>query len=210
MKVNSVAFLVESVKTFVPPILAWWLATRSSKNSAKESKKEMREQLRITKVNNEHVQNMAYKLQFCIKELEKREYILEKNLSATNILQKSVERYLKVKGTKTDELKICVSELMETLHELIYSINALQVIVRGASPRDERKYITRFDALKDAGEKVEKDLYVLSLLEDSRTKNLAKVEKINNDENIVEYLNQLQEMRDFIMELMFTVMKKMG
>lgn len=210
MKSDSISFFIEFLKTLIPPFIAWWLATNSAKQSAQANKAEVREQLRISSKNNEHVKNRAYKLQFCIKELEKREYIFEKNLSATNVLQKSVERYLRTKNKDSGELKMCTSQLMEALHELIFSIGTLQVIVRAASPRFEEEYVQHFEALKKAGQSIEKDVYDISLLSENRTKDIKKVEKVNSNGNITEFLEQLKEMRNFIMKLMFTVIRQMG
>ncbi|MCQ9196796.1 hypothetical protein MZD87_06815 [Pediococcus pentosaceus] len=210
MKSDFVSFFIEFLKILIPPYIAWRLATNSAKQSAKANKTEMREQLRISSKNNEHVKNQAYKLQFCIKELERREYIFEKNLSAINVLQKSVGRYLKAKNPNSEELKMCASQLMEVLHELIFSIGTLQAIVRAASPRFEVEYIQHFDALKKAGEKIEKDVYEMSLLSGNRAKDMKKIKNVNNNGNIAEFLEQLKEMRNFIMQLMFTVIRKMG
>ncbi|MFT9005306.1 MAG: hypothetical protein ABF991_11450 [Liquorilactobacillus hordei] len=66
-----VNFLWEFCKVVVPSFLAWFLATNSSKNSFEKNRIEMREQLKIAKENNREVQNNAFKLQFCIKELDR-------------------------------------------------------------------------------------------------------------------------------------------
>ena len=85
-KVNWLNLFWEFFKTLVPSIVAWYLAVRTSNKKSEKDKKEAREQLRVAKDYNAEVQNKAYKLQFCLRELENREQLYEKALSDTNVV----------------------------------------------------------------------------------------------------------------------------
>lgn len=60
----------ETVKSFGPAFLAWLLAVWTSNRKANKDWEKVLKQLALTKQNNAEVQNKAYKLQFCLKQLE--------------------------------------------------------------------------------------------------------------------------------------------
>jgi hypothetical protein len=195
----------EIVKVVLPAFIAWVLANRSSKKSTESNRSEMREQLNIAKKNSLEVQNRSFKLQFCIRELEKDELIYEKSLSDINVVAQSIERYLQNYGNVKD-IQMSAQQANGQLHEVMYRTGTLQTIIRAANANAEKTFIKNLEALKNTGTKIEAQMDLLS----SSDLKPTQVKKNYNSEDIRNFLNDLITMRNFILEQMHIVFKQMG
>lgn len=202
---NYLNFIWEIIKTVAPAIIAWWLAKRSSDKNYKSNRKEMREQLGIAKSNNMEVQNRAFKLQFCLQELEKKELLYEKIISDINVTSESIERFTNNQG-KLFDINVAAREANGQLHEVMHHTGTLQLIIKAANPNSEEAFIECLKDLIDKGHLVEAQMNWLS-----NTKLKVSEIKINYDkQKLSDFFNSLVNMRNFILEHIDIVFKKMN
>lgn len=209
-KVNWLNLFWELFKTLTPSIVAWYLAVRTSNKKSEKDKKEAREQLRVAKDYNAEVQNKAYKLQFCLRELENREQLYEKALSDTNVVRECVHRYLAGNGS-SEAITASARQLIDQIHLLTYSIGTTDSLVRAVRPNERETFQINLELLKQAGNKIKKgmDYFAHERIKQGTLGRKQVVDNFN-DENMYAFLNQLLAMRDLIMELIYIVLDKMG
>lgn len=138
MKISFINFSWEFCKIVVPSFLAWFLATRSSKKSFDNNREEMREQLRIAKENNKEVQNNAFKLQFCIKELERISTLAGACAVNFESFRKSTDRILIHKDAiSLIRSEAFSSEYSKTCVELSNSLGIFQTVINVVNPNSQ-------------------------------------------------------------------------
>lgn len=209
-KVNWLNLFWELFKTLIPSIVAWYLAVRTSNKKSEKDKKEAREQLRVAKDYNAEVQNKAYKLQFCLRELENREQLYERALSYTNVVTECVHRYLAGNGS-SEEITTSARQLIDQIHLLMYSIGTTESLVSAVRPNERKTFQTNLELLKQAGNKIEKSMNYFAN-ERIQKGTLGRQQVVNNfnNENMHAFFNQLLAMRELILKLIYIVLDKMG
>lgn len=115
----------ETIKSFGPAIIAWFLAVWTAKRNSKSEKEKMLEQLEITKQKNIEAQNQSYKLQFCLSELEKKDYLFEELISKLNIVGETTARFRNpMTNGRNVEVISTANSALNQLH-LVMGYNAL-------------------------------------------------------------------------------------
>lgn len=187
--------------------LAWWLATRTAKKNSEKARKETREQLKIMKENSAAVQNHAYKLQFCLKELEKQMYIYEKMTSDANVVLETCKRFVTGKTDNKNVMGVS-NDLLNQLHEAMYSLGSLHTLIVAVSPSDVENFNLIFTSLKKISVRVESMSYFLATL----TEKIPIEEfmgKFDGD-SLPPFIDKTFEMREFIKRLIHKVLGEMG
>lgn len=208
--VHWAKLLWELFKTLVPSILAWYLAVRTSSKKAEKDKVEAREQLRIAKDYNAEVQNKAYKLQFCLRELEKREQLYEKTLSDSNVVSECVQRYFNSNGSR-EAIMASARQLINQLHLVMYSVGTTESLVRAVRASEAETFAENLEALKTSGNKIEKSMNYLAQEPIQRgTLGRQQVSKNFNNEDMKDFFDQLLKLRNLILSLIYIVLREMG
>lgn len=133
-------WILELVKAVVPAVIAWYLATQSNKKTAEKNRKEMREQLRISKDNNQKVQLKAYKMQFCLEELKKQDILIERSMNDLFTMFGNVERFLR--DQNLDSLIVLnntVAYLSQANKSMIDRFGFLQAMINQVRPASKHQ-----------------------------------------------------------------------
>ena len=208
--VHWAKLLWELSNTLVPSILAWYLAVRTSSKKAEKDKVEAREQLRIAKDYNAEVQNKAYKLQFCLRELEKREQLYEKTLSDSNVVSECVQRYFNSNGSR-EAIMASARQLINQLHLVMYSVGTTESLVRAVRASEAETFAENLEALKISGNKIEKSMNYLAQEPIQRGMlGRQQVSKNFNNEDMKDFFDQLLKLRNLILSLIYIVLREMG
>lgn len=209
-KVNWLNLFWELFKTLTPSIVAWYLAVRTSNKKSEKDKKEAREQLRVAKDYNAEVQNKAYKLQFCLRELENREQLYERALSDTNVVTECVHRYLAGNGS-SETITASARQLIDQIHLLMYSIGTTESLVSAVRPNERETFQSNLKLLKQAGNQIEKSMnyFAHERIQKGTLGRQQVVDNFNN-ENMQAFFNQLLAMRELILKLIYIVLNEMG
>nr|WP_302145076.1 hypothetical protein [Limosilactobacillus mucosae] len=208
--INWLKIFYELFKTVAPSIVAWYLAVRTAAKRSEKDKKEAREQLRIAKDYNAEVQNKAYKLQFCLRELENREQLYEKALSDTNVVSECVHRYFNSNGS-SESIMASAGELINQLHLVTHSIGTTESLVRAVRPSEVVTFEENLNLLKHYGSKIEESMnYLAHFKIQEGLPGQKQVNENFNNEDMHNFLNQLLNMRELILKLIYIVLNEMG
>lgn len=210
MDINWLKLFWELFKTLAPSIVAWYLAVKTAARRSEKDKKEAREQLRIAKDYNAEVQNKAYKLQFCLRELENREQLYEKALSDTNVVSECIHRYFKSNGS-SESIMVSAGDLINQLHLVMHSIGTTESLVRAVRPSEVVTFEENLKLLKHYGNKIEKSMNYLAHVKIQ--KGMLGRKQVNenfNNEDMHNFFNQLLNMRELILKLIYIVLNEMG
>lgn len=165
--INWLKTFWELIKTLAPSIVAWFLAVRTAAKRSEKDKKEAREQLRIAKDYNAEVQNKAYKLQFCVTQLEKYAQVYEELISKVNVVKETVDLYI---GGSPDieelpgiqkEIMIYSNEALKTLHYAQTHNGALYSTLKAADKKKES--LRKLNLVKKPGKELEEMLHYMSM-----------------------------------------------
>lgn len=205
---NWYGILWEATKSFGPAIIAWGLAVWNSKiNSKKEWEKALK-QMEIAKSNNAEVQNRAYKLQFCLTELEKKDQLFEEAISKLNIVLQSTERFRNPQKNEENVAVISAAQdALDQLHLVMFNTGTLTSLVK-ASGADEEQYQLLLFALKSNGEQVEATLHYLFTQLQHR---ISEEEFDKNYQPVMLslFISNMIQMQNFIMKTIESIFKEM-
>lgn len=208
MDVNWGSVVWEFTKTFGPAFLAWLLAVWTAKRNASKDWEKVLKQLELTKQNNAEVQNHAYKLQFCLTELEKKDRLYEELISEINIVIQSTHRF---RSPHLDEQNVMVISsaniALNQLHIVMFNTGSLFSLIK-ASKADYGEFSQLFEELERQGENVERVLHFLI----TGMQHQISVEKFdkNYDPQILNSFNEsLMKMQRFIMDTIMDLFKEM-
>ncbi|MEK1294533.1 hypothetical protein HCY73_04875 [Limosilactobacillus fermentum] len=208
--INWLKLFWELFKTIAPSIVAWYLAVRTAAKRSEKDKKEAREQLRIAKNYNAEVQNKAYKLQFCLRELENREQLYEKALSDTNVVSECIRRYFNSNGS-SESIMASAGELINQLHLIMPSIGTTESLVSAVRPSEVVIFEESLNHLKYYGKKIEKSMnYLAHIKIQEGLLGRKQVNENFNDEDMRNFFDQLLNMRGLILNLIYIVFNEMG
>ncbi|CDN26010.1 hypothetical protein predicted by Glimmer/Critica [Limosilactobacillus fermentum] len=208
--INWLKLFWELFKTIAPSIVAWYLAVRTAAKRSEKDKKEAREQLKIAKDYNAEVQNKAYKLQFCLRELENREQLYEKALSDTNVVSECIRRYFNSNGS-SGSIMASAGELINQLHLIMPSIGTTESLVSAVRPSEVVTFEESLNHLNYYGKKIEKSMNYLA--HTKIQEGLLGRKQVNenfNDEDMRNFFDQLLNMRGLILKLIYIVLNEMG
>lgn len=165
MYMNWKNIIWETVKTFGPAIVAWLLAVYSSHRNASKEWEKMMTQLELTKENNAQVQNKAYKLQFCLKQLEELTQMYEEEISRLNIVINTVHSFAGLVKTQSDNNVMVMKTAQDALAQLhvIMMHNGSLVSVINAISNEHKEFDKLQSMMKEESAEAEATLHFLNV-----------------------------------------------
>lgn len=199
----------ETIKSFGPAIIAWFLAVWTAKRNSKSEKEKMLEQLEITKQKNIEAQNQSYKLQFCLSELEKKDYLFEELISKLNIVGETTARFRNpMTNGRNVEVISTANSALNQLHLVMFNTGTLSSIVK-ATNADFNKYQRLLKNLQSQGTAVEATLYFLCVgLEHKISK--QEFDSKYNSKILIDFIKGLIDMQEFLMDTINSLFEEMG
>lgn len=225
MKRDVISFLWEAAKSVIPAILAWWLSTRTARKKADANKKELREQLKIQKDNSLEVQNKAYKLQFGLDRLSEYEMLSEKMLQQFVLIKRYFNENYFINNDFVDLItaKRDTNDFLETTQEFFHYYGLVEVAVHAVNPDADEMCDERLRAFESAVEAMsptfrsivhDTDVFLNRDAQDKNSiKGYALKVKHNvkeSDEGMTNLLNELENLRNFIIEMIEITYRKLG
>ncbi|MGX9223961.1 hypothetical protein [Lactiplantibacillus plantarum] len=200
----------EAFKSFGPAIIAWilavWTSNKTNKKRAEEEWKKIIKQLKITKEDNAHVQNQAYKLQFLLSEFEKRVQMFDQLISEINIVLQTTSRFMN--GSKFDtniSVMSAADVALGQLHLIMFNTSTLTTLV-SASGVNLDQFETLQEELKDSD--IEKILYDLRGASESE-KYKKEFKETFQPEQLEQFKTKLKNMDYFLMEIIRKILREM-
>lgn len=209
--INWLNVIWQSIKAFGPAIIAWALAVYTShRNSSKEWDK-MLTQLELTKDNNIQVQNKAYKLQFCLGQLEQLAQMYEEEISRINIVVNTVQRFLGLDKHNHDRNIMVIKTAQEAMIQLhmIMMHNGSLVSVIEAISSNHKEFDKLQDKLKSESKEAEATLHFLNT-ELSNKIPAQKFLEQYNEITLVAFNKTLAETHVYLMQQISELFKEMG
>ncbi len=165
MYMNWKNIIWETVKTFGPSVVAWLLAVYSSHRNASKEWAKMMTQLELTKENNVQVQNKAYKLQFCLKQLEELTQMYEEEISRLNIVINTVHSFAGLVKTQSDNNVMVMKTAQDALAQLhvIMMHNGSLVSVINAISNEHKEFDKLQSMMKEESTEAEATLHFLNV-----------------------------------------------
>ncbi|MFT8747128.1 hypothetical protein [Liquorilactobacillus nagelii] len=199
LQVGSWAECAGTIATFLAVVISLWQSHKASK-SAEKNREDTYKQIEINKQNNFQVQAKSFKLQFCLQELEKKEILYETSVSDINVVMESIQHENPV------DIKESSKQLNGNLHELMHNAGSLQTIIRAANPEKEGLFLCLIENIKKSSTEIEKMMNGLSQNKLIKKNEISKIDigKIHK------YFDDMVEMRNFIIDQMDRVFKKMN
>lgn len=209
--INLLNVIWQSIKAFGPAIIAWALAVYTShRNSSKEWDK-MLTQLKLTKDNNIQVQNKAYKLQFCLGQLEQLAQMYEEEISRINIVVNTVNRFLGLDKQNHDRNIMVIKTAQEAMIQLhmIMMHNGSLVSVIEAISSNHKEFDKLQDKLKSESKEAEATLHFLNT-ELSNKIPAQKFLEQYNEITLVAFNKTLVKTHVYLMQQISELFKEMG
>ena len=165
MYMNWKNIVWETVKTFGPAIVAWLLAVCSSHRNASKEWEKMMTQLELTKENNAQVQNKAYKLQFCLKQLEELTQMYEEEISRLSIVINTVHSFVGLVKSQSDNNVMVMKTAQEALAQLHFIMmhNGSLVSVINAISDEHKEFDKLQSIMKEESAEAEATLHFLNV-----------------------------------------------
>lgn len=199
----------ETIKAFGPAFLAWLLAVWNSKRNARQEWNKILKQLDLTKQNNAEVQNHAYKLQFCLTELEKKDRLYEELISEINIVVQSVHRFREPKLNELNTMVITSANIaLHQLHIVMFNTGNLSSLIR-ASEVNYDEFSQIFEELQAQGTNVEKILHFL-ITGINHQISEKEFDRNYDQKVLISFNKSVMKMQEFIMRTIFKLFDEMG
>lgn len=200
----------ETVKSFGPAFLAWLLAVWTSNRKANKDWEKVLKQLALTKQNNAEVQNKAYKLQFCLKQLEQLAQMYEEEISRLNIVINTVHSFIGLNKSHIDKnvmvMQTAQVALMQPHTVIMHNGNLVSVI--NAVSDDHTEFDKLQTRLKKTSPKAEEVLHFLNVGLTNRMTS-QKFFTQYNEMAILDFSEMLTKMHKYLMDQINELFKEM-
>lgn len=179
-------------------VVAWLLSNRSSSRQARRTWNYTLKELALTKENNAKVQGRAYKLQFILKELEKRSLPYTKAASDANVVTKTISA--NQNGiTLSQEIVLACNNLIDDIHKIVNQSNTTQVLIRNIEPHMEQEYIDYILALDEVlGHKVEIMVHDIATMVVTNQEKM--IQNVYSEKELRQFIDVMDELTDFMMK----------
>lgn len=148
---------------YLTAIIAWLLANVSSKRKAKRNWDNTLRELELTKDNNYKVQGRAYKLQFLLREFERRSIPYTKSASDCNVIMNTIKEFEKGSSSFQEVISSC-NELIDDMHLIENHFATTAVLVRNVEQYKEQLFLNYINLLDHSlGHEVEVMVHDIAL-----------------------------------------------
>lgn len=192
---------------YLTAIIAWLLANISSKRKAKKAWDNTLRELELTKDNNYKVQGRAYKLQFLLREFERRSIPYTKAANDCNVIITTVRKNKQGTASYGEIISSC-NALIEDIHQIGDHFATTQVLVRNVEQHKEREFLYYVNLLDhDLFHKTEFMVHDMAIAVSNNQIN--KMSEIYSEERLQSLEKVMDQMQDFMMEMIQLAMDKM-
>ncbi|MEY8441813.1 hypothetical protein AALA17_04030 [Lactobacillaceae bacterium 24-114] len=192
---------------YLTAIVAWWLANISSKRKAKKNWDNTLRELELTKDNNYKVQGRAYKLQFLLKEFERRSIPYTKAASDCNVIMTTINKCEEGSASSQEIVSSC-NMLINDIHHIGDHLATTRILVRNVEQHKEQEFLNYIKLLDHfLGHEVEIMVHDMGLMVSQNQ--MGKMFEIYSKEKLQDFMKTMDQMQDFMMEMIQLTMDKM-
>lgn len=192
---------------YLTAIIAWLLANVSSKRKAKKAWDNTLRELELTKDNNYKVQGRAYKLQFLLREFERRSIPYTKAASDCNVIMNTITKYENGSASSQEIISSC-NALIDEIHLIGDHFGTTSVLVRNVEQHKEQEFLDYVKLLDHSlGHEVEAMAHDIASAVSRNQMN--KMFKLYSKKKLQDFMKTMDQMQDFMMEMIQLTMDKM-
>lgn len=192
---------------YLTAVIAWLLANVSSKRKAKRNWDNTLRELELTKNNNYKVQGRAYKLQFLLREFERRSIPYTKAASDCNVIMHTIKELEKGSSSFQEVISSC-NALIDDMHLIENHFATTAVLVRNVEQYKEQMFLDYINLLDHSlGHEVEIMVHDIALA--ALHNQAEKISELYSKEKLQSFMKTMDQMQDFMMEMIQLTMDKM-
>lgn len=192
---------------YLTAIIAWLLANVSSKRKAKKAWDNTLRELELTKDNNYKVQGRAYKLQFLLREFERRSIPYTKAASDCNVIINTITKYENGSASSREIISSC-NVLIDEIHLIVAHFATTSVLVRNVEQHKEQEFLDYVNLLNHSlGHEVETMAHDIASAVSRDQMN--EMLKLYSKKKLQDFMKTMDQMQDFMMEMIQLTMDKM-
>ena len=207
----QIGTIYEVLSPYLPAIVscivAWWLSNISSKKRAKKSWDNTLKELELTKDNNSKVQGRAYKLQFLLRELERRSIPYTKAASDCNVIMNTIKTNRQGTASPQEIVSSC-NILIDDIHHIGNHLATTQILVRNVEQHKEQEFLNYID-LFDHALLHEVEFMVHDMAIFASNNQMDRVARIYSRSKLQKLMDLMDQVQYFMMEMIQLTMDKM-